>query len=457
MATLTAMRFAELHLHLYGTIRPRAFLDWVAPRDVDWGSYEESFEQAYGARPPVREIVERHRGGDAAARAAFDELFVFGDADGGNFERFQAKFNLLLSGSEFLRLDRYADPIPPLLTEVEYFVHHMLEDQRRDGVAYAEQRLLLGPRFARETATRVFDGLLRIYRREADRGLAPRLAISCDRQDPWPSWEIAKELALGEHGDLVTGIDFCFVEEGHPPKDKAVFFETVRAWNRQHPERALAILYHVGESFQDKSLESAIRWVQEAAELGAHRLGHAIALAVDPECYGDHVRTENASERLDQIAYDLLHAEALERRGVRVDRVALDRERRRLLLGREPEQAVEHRYNAPRRAEVRRRQDYAMDRVRATGAVVEVCPTSNRRIGAIADPMHHPVHRLLERDVPFVIGTDDPGIFDTSPREELDWVARHAGLDREARDDVARRAWSYRSEVLSGREPAPDP
>jgi adenosine deaminase len=421
---------------------------------VDWGFYEHTYEQAYGSRPPVREIVERHRTGDPSAREAFDELFVFGDPDGGNFERFQAKFNLLISGSELVRLHRYEDPIPPLLAEIEFFVRGMLEDQRRDGVAYAEQRLLLGSAFPRETSRRLLDGLLQIYRDEEQRGLAPRLAIGCDRRDPWPDWEITKELALGPNGDLVTGIDFCNVEEGFPPKDKATFFRTVCAWNEQHPSRAIAILYHVGESFADKSLESAVRWVQEAAELGAHRLGHAIALAVDPECYGEHTRQERVAERLDQIAYDLRNADGLERHGVRIDRAALAREKRELET-RPADATLEHRYDRARLAEVRRRQDYAMPRVRATGAVIEVCPTSNRRIGAIADPAHHPVHRFLEHDVPFVVASDDPGLFGTSPAEELEWVARHAGLDREALGEIARRAWRYRSEVMTGREPDP--
>ena len=42
------MRFAELHLHLYGTIRPTDFLDWVRDRDVDWSYYERVYEEAYG-------------------------------------------------------------------------------------------------------------------------------------------------------------------------------------------------------------------------------------------------------------------------------------------------------------------------------------------------------------------------------------------------------------------------
>ena len=444
------MRFAETHLHLYGTIRPAPFLRWVRDREVDWGYYEHTYEQAFGATPPVREIVSRHRAGDPAASSEFADLFVFGDADGGSFERFQAKFNLLISGSEIVRLHGYDDPVPPLLREMEYFIRAMLEDQRRSDIGYTEQRLLLGNLFPRESTLRMLEGMLGLYRREARKGLVPRLAIGCDRKDPWPLWEIAKELALGPEGEFVTGVDFCNVEEGFPPKDKATFFKTVHAFNHQNPERALAILYHVGESFGDKSLESAVRWVQEAAELGAHRLGHAIALGVDPECYGEHSRSESVAERLDQIAYDLAHGEALERRGIRVDRTALDRERREL-EGRRPDERVEHSYDRDRLAEVRCRQDYAMERVRATDAVVEVCPTSNRRIGGITEPRHHPVHRFLEKEVPFVVGTDDPGIFDTTPADEIAWVVEHAKLDGEAFRVLARRAWACRSEVITGR------
>jgi hypothetical protein len=444
------MRFAETHLHLYGTIRPERFLHWVREREVDWGYYEHAYEQAYGLPPPVREIVSRHRAGDPAASKEFADLFVFGDEDGGNFEKFLAKFSLLISGSEIIRLRRYDDPVPPLLREMEYFIRSMLEDQRGDAIGYAEQRLLLGNLFPRESTLRLLEGVLGLYRQEAQRGLIPRIAISCDREKPWPLWEIAKELALGPHGEFVTGVDFCHVEEGFPPKDKATFFKTVHAFNHQHPERALAILYHVGESFADKSLESAVRWVQEAAELGAHRLGHAIALGIDPRCYGEHERSESVAERLDQIAYDLSHADALARRGVHLDRGTLDRERRRLELKRS-DARIEHRYDARRLDEVRCRQDYAMERVRASGAVVEVCPTSNRRIGDIADASHHPVHRFLENEVPFVVGTDDPGIFDTSPADEIAWVVDHAGLDAEAFNEIARRAWRYRSEVMTGR------
>jgi hypothetical protein len=47
-------------------------------------------------------------------------------------------------------------------------------------------------------------------------------------------------------------------------------------------------------------------------------------------------------------------------------------------------------YDEARLAEVRQRQDFAMERVCATGAVIEACPTSNRRIAGVTEPVHPP-------------------------------------------------------------------
>ncbi len=444
---------AELHLHMYGTIRAEDYLERLGARDVDWRFYVTLFERAYGERPPVRDILERHRAGDPEASGAFRRLFVFGDADAGNFERFQAKFNLLINGSEMMNAltGRHADPVPALADEIDFFIERMLADQRRQGIAYAEQRMMFGPPFTAELVRRLSLSILERYAQASRAGFQARLAFSLPRRDPWPDFELVRELALGPYGESVTGVDFCYVEEGFPPKDKREFFAAVHDFNDRHPERALAILYHVGESFSDKSLESAVRWVHEAAALGAHRLGHAIALGVDPGVYGAHERSESVDERLDQIGYDLEHGEGLRARRVRVDEHELARERESLRK-RSADERVTHVYDSARLADVRARQEFAISRVRAAGAVVEVCPTSNLRIGGIADPRHHPVHRFIASGVPFVVASDDPGIFDTNVRDELAWVAREAGLEAGAVEALVERAWNSRSEVVSGRE-----
>jgi hypothetical protein len=441
-------KLAELHLHLYGTIRARDLLDYIVDREIAWDWYEKRMVDAYGDCPPTRDIVERHKAGDPDAAAEFETAFVFGDADAGNFDRFGAKFSLLTAGSEFFDISCGSER---LAAEARHFLGTIRRHQLSQGIGHAEQRIFVGDGFPADLAVSLLGSIAQEFASGPDL-IDERLAVSLTRRDPWTLWEVAQQLALGPSGAVVTGVDFCHVEEGHPPKDKAEFFDVVHDFNDAHPERALAILYHVGESFRDKSLESSVRWVQEAAELGAHRLGHAIALGVDPACYGEHDRSEPVGERLDQIAYDIEHADALRGHGVRIDRDALHEEQAR--LEHEPADAtVVHHYDATRLAAVRARQDFAMDRVTAAGAVVEVCPTSNRRIGDITDPTHHPVHRFLERGVPVVVGSDDPGIFGTTLADELDWVAETAGLDVDGRRELIDASWRYRSEVMVGRQP----
>lgn len=89
--------------------------------------------------------------------------------------------------------------------------------------------------------------------------------------------------------------------------------------------------------------------------------------------------------------------------------------------------------------------------VRSTGAVIEVCPTSNRRIGGIDDPAHHPVHRLVSTGLPVVVSSDDPGIFGTTLSDELDWVCEHTSGGVDLRRELLETAWNSRSEMLTGR------
>lgn len=455
---------AELHLHLYGCLPAHTLLEQLsrhAPH-IDLSHYEQSYEEAYGVSTPVREILSRHEAGDPAAAAHFRELFVFGEEDAGNFARFQAKFNLIIAssvGSFSGKLSRMfgcsADTL--IAEEITEVTAAICKEQERQGIRYAEQRLLLdAPEQWPWALAAVRSGAA-----QAGDAFTMRLAASLPRRDPWPEWERVRELAMQPGGDILTGVDFCFIEEGHPPKDKAAFFAAVKDHNQRHPRRALAILYHVGESFVDKSLESAVRWVQEAAELGAHRLGHAIALGVDPLAFlrpgvrgtsGDvHTRTESVAEAIDQLCYDLLHAEGLASFGVIVDRPAVAVELDR--LSRDDKNAtVTHVYDRARLDALRKRQDYAMTQVKRSGAVIEVCPTSNRRIGGIADAQHHPVHRFLAAGLRVVVASDDPGIFGTTLQQELAWVQQNARLSDEEHRQLVLNAWLYRSEVLTGRE-----
>ena len=448
---------AELHLHLFGCIRHSRFLHYILGREIDWTTYKAGFQAAYGVSPPIEEVLARCRSGDPDAIHEFRRLFVFGDDASGSFTRFGAKFNLLNAGSEYTDLVATNKLSQALRDELLLFIHGMTDDMRLEGIGYAEVRVGVDlkdqPSMPVATARELIELLLELCAEADQRGFQLRLAVSLPRGNPWFYWDLTKELALGRHGHLVTGIDFCHVEEGYPPKKMAEFFSAVHNFNKRHPERALAILYHVAESFQDKSLESAVRWVHEAAEMGAHRLGHAIALGVDPQAYGVHERTETVEERIDQLEYDLCHADGLRRHGVGVDAQAVRQELDE--IGALPrDRALAQPYDESRLTELLGRQGYAMECVRSLGAVIEVCPTSNRRIGGFTHTEHHPVHRFIANEVPFVVSSDDPGIFDTTLADEIEWVVQACGLGPEAFDEIAQRSWDYRSEVMTDRERA---
>ena len=64
----------------------------------------------------------------------------------------------------------------------------------------------------------------------------------------------------------------------------------------------------------------------------------------------------------------------------------------------------------------------------ARGTVLDVCPISNVRTGAVASLAEHPLPRLLDAGVLCSISTDDPAMFDTDLGREYD-TARALGLD----------------------------
>ena len=443
-------KLADLHTHLYGCIHSADFLEFLKDREVDWTRYESNYHRVYGVSPLITDVLERCRRGIAGAGAEFDRLFVFGDDDAGNFDRFQAKYNMLNHGGVMSGFWRGELPASAVISETCMFIHKIIARQHQQNLGYVEHRMALGPDGAQAQSREMLRAMLAAYAEYEDADIHARLAISLPRDNPWPNWELVREAALGPLGHLLTGIDFCYLEEGYPPKDQRELFNEVKDFNRRHPERALAVLYHVGESFNDKSLESAVRWVHEAAEFGAHRLGHAIALGVDPEQYGRHTRTESVAERVDQLRYDLRHREGLAEFGVHVDVATATEELERisaLPMG----DRITMEYDDEKLDELRQRQEFAIGCVRDLGAVIEVCPTSNRRIGGITNPEHHPVKRFIASNAPFVIASDDPGIFGITLADEVAWVGEHHRLTDDTMEHILDLAWSSRSEVLTGR------
>jgi aminodeoxyfutalosine deaminase len=64
----------------------------------------------------------------------------------------------------------------------------------------------------------------------------------------------------------------------------------------------------------------------------------------------------------------------------------------------------------------------------ARGIVLDVCPISNLRTGAVRTLAEHPLPKLVAAGVRCSISTDDPAMFDTDLTRDYD-TARSLGLD----------------------------
>ncbi len=77
-------------------------------------------------------------------------------------------------------------------------------------------------------------------------------------------------------------------------------------------------------------------------------------------------------------------------------------------------------------------------RLAGEGITLEVCPTSNLRTRAVDVLEGPPLPKLLDAGVPVTLGSDDPGMFDTTLVGEYLVAAEVLGLDRDALVAIAR-------------------
>ena len=422
MDPLHLAKTCELHVHPGGCLTVEDLIDIgkYDYKDIDWTLSKDAYEKAFGTRPDIVALYDEALSNPDAGIDRFRDHFVYTQEDGGDFGRFQAKFNLILSLLKH----------PPKRQEfVEAYFRRVVNRLTRQGLDFVEFRC--------SDSDDTQEGFLRFHRvhaqilsAESQDSITARYIVSLRRWSSDEDYDWLQGL-LDQHPELIptiVGIDFAHFEEGYPPKDKRDLFERVHQDNLTDPERALEITYHVGESYFDKSLESAIRWCHEVAEMGTRRLGHATALGLDPAVAiarrPDAHRCELVSERLDQIAYDLSHTSDLAKFNIQVDTNALLDEQQ-ALERRAPDETVERSYDSQRLKEVHNRQHYVLHRLTELGTVIETCPTSNLRIGGVPDPSHHPIHAFLKSNVNLAICSDDPGIFDSPLASEIDWVLTH--------------------------------
>lgn len=77
-----------------------------------------------------------------------------------------------------------------------------------------------------------------------------------------------------------------------------------------------------------------------------------------------------------------------------------------------------------------------MDRLRRQGIRLNICPTSNVRLGAVRDLAHHPIRTLFDHGIRVSINTDDPTIFGSSVSQEYLLLSTSGLMTAEELDTV---------------------
>jgi adenosine deaminase len=433
------MSFLDLHNHLYGSITAEKLFEiGINNPKPRWNLFTDLYQKFHKVELNTESFFTDYRDIER-----FKDIYLFNKP--APFLEFQAKFNLIIALCKFDE------------EEIKYVSKDIVIEHANKGVTFAEYRIMYAPYATKDVyyskTIAACEGLL-LGEQSVNNSMQAKLVVSLHRDGNYEEqYKWLKELM--NENDLVrkylVGIDFCYIEEGFPPKEKKSFFTSIVRDNINNPHSALSILYHVGESFADKTPKSAARWVGESALYGAHRLGHCLALGNNPESFADKTISETIGERLDQINFEILHYEKLKSFGKTQDYSKLIQEKE-LLQNKNLDSKISFEINKQYIDELNAFQDFVIYLVREeTKSVIECCPTSNLYIGMLPSMKEHPIKRFIKNNLRVTIGSDDPGIFDTTLIREYEHAA-NAGISKEDLENIKQKSKSYTSEKLTGRK-----
>ncbi|MCB1189327.1 MAG: adenosine deaminase [Leptospiraceae bacterium] len=432
------MSFCELHVHLYGCLTAEKLFEIgrnnPSPR---WSIFTDLYEKVHGKHFDVLNFFDKY--GDIQK---FKELYFFNRR--APFIEFQSKFNLIIAFSVFDK------------NEISSVACDTLLEHFRQGIEHVEYRLMYSPRETKanylEKTLAACEGLQKGEEKSGGK-ISGRMVVSLPRAGNYQeNYHWLKEF-MEQHNVIkkyLVGIDFCYIEEGFPPDEKRDFFQEVLKDNQAESSTTFSILYHVGESFADKTPFSAVRWILESAEYGAHRLGHCIALGVQPQNFFGKSIMETVSERTKQLRYELDHYESIREFGGYFSRSYLVSELDKLKHA-NPETQIEIKMDQQTINYLNTFQEFGMRHIQKFPSVIESCPTSNLYIGMIDDLPKHPLKRFVKNGLKVCVASDDPGIFDTTLQNEYE-LCKAIGLSENEIDRIKRNSFVYKSEYLSGRK-----
>ena len=99
MSPLHLAKTCELHVHPGGCLTAEDLVELGKDfyEDIDWTPFTDAYEEAYGIRPDPIALYRDALSNPTAGLAKFKEHYIYTEKDGGDFGRFKAKFNLIIS------------------------------------------------------------------------------------------------------------------------------------------------------------------------------------------------------------------------------------------------------------------------------------------------------------------------------------------------------------------------
>jgi adenosine deaminase len=405
---------SENHLHLYGCLPAESLFKESFDRAKKYSSRFQWFLSEYKKTTGI-EIHPESWWNKSDGYVIFKRHFICEAVN--RFEVFQSKFNLLIA-------------LFPTTPDDLKLAEIVFATQSAQG-GYKEYRTFLPHYLPVHERALYLRNLIDCARSFESSTYHPRIAISFSRQDgeAWDSYQFLLEF-LANHQDIIpwiTGIDFCGNERGHPPSAKKNLFSKIMS-DRKAGVHNLDVLYHVGEMWDDIALHSAARWCIEAADMDVRRLGHALALGMDPESLKGRKIYEPLKETNSHLNWLRLRQNELSEYGY----TTKDQEwLLQYIEFNSHQDMVTWHYDDELIWQTRNFQNAALNIIKSKNPVIEICPTSNIRIGALGKPSFHPLKRFLDHGLNITISTDDPGIFDISLEEEEQLVKSHFAVSEE--------------------------
>ncbi|MCB1141481.1 MAG: adenosine deaminase [Leptospiraceae bacterium] len=428
------MKFAELHSHLYGCLTAEELLEIgkknPSPR---WQIYNDLHEKLYSERVPTENFFQKYGNIDSFKG-------IYNNTKRGNFLEFQLKFNLVIA------LVKYD------IDEIRTVAKNVSLRYFNEGSLFNEFRIMFSPYAQKQEYEEKTIAACEGFAEVSNIGTS-RLIVSLHRDgDYHTQYRWLKELSIKNKlvQEYLVGIDFCSIEEGFPPEEKSNFFKEVLKDNLGDPTNAYSILYHVGESFSDKTPHSACRWVIESSKLGAHRLGHCIALGVPTGLFLGKVVNEDVEERRKYLKFIIENYFTIRDCGEFPGLTIFEKFLKNLEF---QTGIVPVKIDQKVCIELETVQNFGLKVLRSNNTVIETCPTSNMVIAGL-DPENLPIKKFIKYDVPLTVGSDDPGILDTNLKKEYG-LLNEIGIKEEEIDKIRLNSPNFSSEILSGRKKNP--